>query len=76
MADQCKDEWGKECDLYVSNLDNKQAGLFKDMVNYRQQGSSEFSRRHSCQQVTGIVNGQVDVRGINDETALSPNVDE
>jgi hypothetical protein len=65
MADQCKDEWGKECDLYVSNLDNKQAQLFNEMVNYRQQGSSEFSRRHSCHQVSGIVNGQVDVRGIN-----------
>jgi hypothetical protein len=69
MADQCKDEWGKECDLYVSNLDNKQAELFKEMINYRQNAYSKFSNRHSCHQVSGIVNGQVDVRGINPTTS-------
>ena len=69
MADQCKDEWGKECDLYVYNLDNKQAGLFSEMVNYRKNAYSKFSTHHSCHKLSGIANGQVEVRGINPTTS-------
>ena len=65
MAEQCTDQWGKECDLYVSNLDQKQSQLFKEMVDYRKNARSDYSKRNSCHRMSGIANGQVEVRGIN-----------